>query len=176
MDTACNLSDGALAKIIKNRVRECEAIYSEKFDVQIHSSMSFQIRGRSCGGSANPNTLHINFNLDWARANLPEYLSDVVPHEVGHLVAHVKYPYQDRGHGRHWKHVVSTFGIRADRTTRAFKNAKPARHVKKFRYELSCGCTPEVSIVRHNRINDGTKYSCKHHTTLLPEHFVGRVQ
>ncbi len=47
-------------------------------------SIRFDIRGRSCGGTAR-GYIALRFNLDWYTANPTEYLQNTVTHEVAHI-------------------------------------------------------------------------------------------
>lgn len=123
----------------------------------------FDKRG-TCGGTADSNLMELNFNAGLMLDNWDEYMNQVVPHEVAHLVkAHV-FGSNRKGrmmssHGGYWKQVMRVFGIEPDRChsmdTSKFKQFKSP--VKKFMYVCE-GCQKEIVLtaVRHNRLVRGT--------------------
>ena len=66
-----------------------------------------------------------------------------------------------QSHGKEFKAICSHFGIDGKATTKTFANSihLKGKHISKYKY--TCGCNVfELSKIRHNRIQKGTKYSC----------------
>jgi len=123
----------------------------------------FDKRG-TCGGTANSQLMELNFNAGLMLENWDEYMNQVIPHEVAHLVKARVFGSNRKGrmmssHGGYWKQVMRAFGLEPDRChsmdTSKFKQFKSP--VRKFIYECPC-CQQEVILtaVRHNRMVRGT--------------------
>ncbi len=114
----------------------------------------------------------INFNPVFLVENFQEYINQVIPHEVAHLIVFQVYGKQRnlnksffrkrsipvKPHGEEWRHLMeSVFGADAF-TTHNFDTASLG--IKTFTYQ--CGCqTIELTTRRHNRIRNGVSYRCK---------------
>jgi len=152
-------------KIVEESVNEWNFKFSQTFGEFYPLTVKFAKRGRSVGGTAASWSQTLNFNLDWAVFDMEEFTSQVVPHEIAHIYA--AKIFRARGHDYRWKMVMRKMGLSPDRTTNKFSGVTPARKTRKFVYITSCGCDFSVGIVRHNRIQGGTGYSCSKHRVKL---------
>jgi len=123
----------------------------------------FTKRG-TVGGTANYSKMELNFNPGLMVDNWDEYINQIIPHEVAHIIkTHVYGSTRGNGvngaHGGNWKRVMRALGVEPDRChdmdvskVKQFKSP-----LKKFIYVCPC-CDKEVilSAVRHNRQVRGT--------------------
>lgn len=126
--------------------------------------ITFDLHGKTGGqficlpGSSK---LRIRVNAELAAAHGQAFIDEIVPHEFGHLVAHLFYGDQIRPHGSEWKFVMSTvLGIRVFHTVHSF--AVPRRSEPGARFCCSCpGKVHELSAIRLRRYQQGTRYVCR---------------
>ncbi len=108
----------------------------------------FKKRG-ACGGTALSSKNELDFNSGLASENFDEYMNQVVPHEVAHLLKDKKYgSARGRGpnsaHGSNWQRVMMTLGVRPDRThSMDVSNQSTRRPQNKFIYRCE-GCQKEI--------------------------------
>jgi len=160
-----NLTDTDIITEIHMAVEHWEKKIEKIWGNRVAPSITFDLRGRTCGGRAKLMEGAIQYNLDWARANLDEYLNDTVPHELTHHVAYREY--NDSGHGRFWKACMRKIGCKPERTTGQFSNAKPARTIKRHIYIASCGCDFPIPTPTHNKIQKGSARICRRHRARI---------
>lgn len=120
-------------------------------------TVSFDLRGRSCGGTATGYRA-MQFNLDWYKADPDAYLSIVVPHEVAHIVTKAIYP-NASAHGREWKTICLRLGGDGKRTcslpsTAANGPVRSARRVSEYRYMSDSGIEVWVGPVHHRKLQE----------------------
>lgn len=115
-------------------------------------SIGFKLRGRTVGGTAHAGRNELQFNLDWYNANPTDYIADVIPHEVAHLVATGLF--RDRGHGRYWRMVARQLGAEPSRVVEGntYSGVKRARVKNEYLYLDSAGREQWVGPVHHNRL------------------------
>lgn len=135
---------------VRQRMRETIGSFVDKANASpalcAHKPMpmptvSFELRGRT-GGTAftsktGPKSWHLRFNAQMLIDNEAEYLNQIVPHEVAHLVdAHLS-PSGRSSHGPSWQRVMAEFGRPADRLhTMKVDTTSTATIVFRFK----CGC------------------------------------
>lgn len=124
-----------------------------------HPTLSFGLRGLTAGEACSSDwTLRYN-RLLLAR-NGERFLSEIVPHEVAHLVVAAVWPGRRSPHGAEWKEVMAFFGTAANRCHRF--DTVPARRVRRFAYRCSCTIPHLLTKRAHLRIRRGTaEYSCR---------------
>jgi len=129
----------------------------------------FDKRG-TCGGTADHEMMELNFNASLMLDNWDEYMNQIIPHEVAHLVKAAVFGTSRKGsmmssHGGYWRQVMRVFGINPDRC-HAMDTTKVAMPKAKHIY-ICDKCQKElvISSVRHNKMVRGTKkYShCRGH-------------
>ncbi len=150
--------DDSLFQQIQNRVTECLALaerYTGRpFDPPL---VRFNQRGR-IAGSAWLEQWELRFNPVLLADNPQNFLTEIVPHEVAHLVAFALHG-KVKPHGREWQAImVDVFGL--EPRTRHRLNTEKVAPV--FRYD--CGCRiHKLSLRRHNSVRRGKKrYQCLH--------------
>lgn len=142
----------------------------------------FDKRG-TCGGTANYSKMELNFNAGLMVDNWDEYMNQIIPHEVAHIIKTHIYGYGkgvNSAHGLHWKRVMRALGVEPDRTHN-MDVSKVKQHkspLKKYIYVCTCGCEKEVvlSAVRHNRMVRGTHgYSLHGRNKLVLKESLGSM-
>lgn len=133
----------------------------------------FKLNGR-CGGqfvcAIEPDNTIVNarlrFNIPMAKQDPELFLSQVVGHEVAHMVANAMFGSYDNniGHGKMWKYVMMVFGLPAGRCHNFDVSPESGvirrQHTK---YATTCGCaTHMISGQRKARLVAGVVYRCKH--------------
>ena len=110
----------------------------------------------TCGATAWYSRLELNFNAGLMVDNWDEYMNQVVPHEVAHLIKEHIYG-RGKGslsaHGAQWKHVMVKLGVSPDRT-HTMDTSKVARKMAKFQYKCNkCGTEIPVGAQVHKKIS-----------------------
>ncbi len=96
------------------------------------------------------------------KENADAFLSDVIPHEVSHLLVWTLFG-MVQPHGKEWQSVMRTVFNCSPDTTHQFDVKRVTRT---FRYVCECD-SYELSTRRHNNIKRGAKYKCKKCNALL---------
>lgn len=161
--------ESTIMLLIQNRVDECMAIASKKFNWPEGRgpSVHFDVKGMN-GGEACYKTWSVHFNLEIAKTNLDHYLKQTVAHEVAHLVDYLQY--KGWGHKRSWKMIMQhVFGLSPDRC-----HSYDTSEVKKKKYDTYtyiCKCPGlEIKIKSnlHKKIQiQGRKFRCNHCATRI---------
>ena len=121
--------------------------------------VSFALRGR-VAGDACVRTGTIRYNAELLARHGDEFLDEIVPHEVAHVVVARVFPGRRRPHGPEWKHVMAFFGVRA-RSCHGFETT-PARRVGRVPYRCSCPDPHLLTPRAHRRIRRGfATYHCR---------------
>ncbi len=121
--------------------------------------LDLSLRGK-CAGQAYLQRWKLRFNLALMAENYQDFMINVVPHELAHLVAFREFGHQIKPHGREWQAVMEqVLGVPA-KTTHQYDVTKTAKQD----YIYHCGC-PErahgLTIRRHKKIAQGIKYLCR---------------
>ncbi|OOF85903.1 SprT family zinc-dependent metalloprotease [Rodentibacter ratti] len=100
----------------------------------------------------------IQFNRTLLLENTQEFIHQVVPHELAHLIVYQVFG-RVKPHGREWQGVMNeVFHLPAD-TCHQFD----VQNVQGKTFEYRCSCrTHSLSVRRHNRIlKEGVEYLCR---------------
>lgn len=125
-------------------------------------TVSFDLSGQ-VAGRAYPGRNHLQFNAALLVENVQAFLTDTVPHELAHLLAHLQYGGHIEPHGREWAKVMTgIFGLPATRTHRLDTARSTAGDVL-YRYRCCCpGLLHDLTVRRHNAVQlRGARYLCK---------------
>ena len=133
---------------IVQRVLHCMALASNYFNQAFKAPViRFNQRGK-IAGSARLQRNELRFNKILLKDNLDKFLSDVVPHEVCHLLAFTLYG-RVRPHGKEWQQLMrEVFQCRPE-TYHMMDVSKVTG--QKFTYKCQCGPL-QLSIRRHNKV------------------------
>ncbi|GGD68147.1 SprT family zinc-dependent metalloprotease [Lacimicrobium alkaliphilum] len=124
--------------------------------------LSFKQRGR-IAGSARLQDYEIRLNPVLLTENLDEFIREVIPHELCHLLVWQLYGRGSKKgrikpHGQEWKALMWTiFGLRGSACHQMDIQSVQGRH---FSYRCNCGPV-SLSIRRHNKVRQGVKYICR---------------
>lgn len=127
--------------------------------------VSFKQRGK-IAGSAHLSRNELRFNPTLLQDNLAEFLQEVVPHEVSHLLCFQLYG-RVQPHGPEWKGLMKTlFNLKGSRCHQM--NTQKVEG-KTFIYQCGCGDI-KLSIRRHNKIERGQQqYQCRRCRQILTQ-------
>ena len=146
---------------VYKRVYQLVKLGNEIHNTDLESPhVRFDKRG-TCGGTACYSLLELNFNAGLMVDNWEEYINQVIPHEVAHLLKDHIHGTSRRGpgssHGRYWQNIMRKLGVDPDRT-HSMDTSKVAMPKRKYIYECEgCGKELVISSVRHNKIARGQK-------------------
>lgn len=117
-------------------------------------------RGKAAG-TAWLTRWEVRFNPVLLEDNFTEFLNQVVPHEVAHLVVFDRYQtphYRPKPHGKEWKFVMETVFSRPAITRHTFDIKKTQGQT----FDYNCGCRIHVlTKIRHNKVQRGkARYYC----------------
>jgi len=129
-------------------------------DAKIPSIKStFKLRGHAAGTACTVSNT-IDYNSYLLNKYREKFISEIVPHEVAHIVVAKIHIGRHRPHGREWQAVVEFFGA-TPRASHTFET-KSARRIKRYPYQ--CGCDqPHLFTTRtHRRAQRKyVEYSCQ---------------
>jgi len=119
-------------------------------------SYLFNQRGRSAGSAQLQRNI-IKFNPLLFAQNRAEFFSQIVAHEVAHLIVYQHYG-KVRPHGREWQLVMEQIFSCPAVTTHSLDISDVIG--KLFNYH--CLCTEhQLTVRRHNKVLRGAKYLCR---------------
>ena len=113
----------------------------------------------------------MNFHPLLFKDNIDAFLSDVVPHEVSHLLVWVLFG-RVQPHGKEWQSIMRSVFNCTPNATHQFDVKRVARI---FHYVCDCD-TYALSTRRHNNILKGAQYKCRKCQALLRAPDVGSLK
>ena len=129
-------------------------------------TFEFTLRGRAAAQMCSKRKLihawqhRFRVNLPMAQANQFEFVQQIVPHEIAHLVVASIWGQSPgiKPHGKQWQAVmVGCF----ERPAILYHNFSVPKQSAQRSFEYQCGCrTMQLSTTRHNRAQAGTVYQC----------------
>ena len=140
--------------IIDELLQQANKAYNVRFK---RPAISWRRAGKNAG-SANLTQNRINFNPVLFAHNREAFFSQVVVHELCHILVHQHYG-RVRPHGPQWQKMMEeTFGVPA-RVTHSF-DLTPLQLTT---YAYRCKCGPvELSVRRHNKVvRQQQSYYCR---------------
>ena len=130
------------------RVQQCIDIANTHFNrVFAMPQVKFNQRGK-IAGSARLQLNELRFNRVLMKDNLDTFLTDVVPHELCHLMAFQLYG-RVRPHGKEWQGLMREVFKLKPQTYHLMDVTKVSG--QKFTYVCKCGPI-QLSIRRHNKV------------------------
>nr|WP_297348952.1 SprT family zinc-dependent metalloprotease [uncultured Glaciecola sp.] len=155
-----NLIDNAKTAIEKS-CQLAEAYFSTSFKVP---SVILNQRGK-IAGSAYLHKNEIKLNKTLFQQNFDDFLHQVIPHEVAHIICYQKFG-KVKPHGIEWQSIMrSLFNLDAH-VTHKFDVADVG--MQDFAYRCDCDNLIMLSIVRHNKVTRGKqRYRCQKCKSLL---------
>lgn len=131
-----------------------EAYFKRKFTIP---EVNYELRGIKAG-VAYLQKNEIKFNRTLLQENTDEFIRQVVPHELAHLIVYQMFG-RVKPHGKEWQLVMNEiFKLPAD-TFHQFD----IKNVQGKTFEYRCACqTHFLTIRRHNKImKENIEYLCK---------------
>ncbi|MED5521224.1 MAG: SprT family zinc-dependent metalloprotease [Pseudomonadota bacterium] len=133
-------------------------------------TITFRRSGKNAG-TAFLQQNRVNFHPLLFKDNIDAFLSDVVPHEVSHLLVWVLFG-RVQPHGKEWQSVMRSVFNCTPNATHQFDVKRVART---FHYVCDCD-TYALSTRRHNNILKGAQYKCRKCQALLRAPDVGSLE
>jgi len=132
-----------------------ENIFNHSFKIP---EIDWSLKGRKAGQAwHSKNKIRLNYKL--ALENLNDFVNQVVPHEVAHLIVKEIYGYSTKPHGREWQATMKKLGLRPERCHSFDTKNTIVKIHKKFIYKCSCG-THKVGKKVHRNLQSGAEYKC----------------
>lgn len=149
---------------IARRLRTCLDLAEYHFNRSFPMpSVNFNLRGVKAGVAyLQQNEIRLNRTL--LLENSEDFLQQVVPHELAHLIVYQYYG-QVRPHGQEWQYVMQQLFQLPAHTCHQFD----IQHVQGKTIHYRCNCqTHQLSLRRHhNIIRHKTQYRCRLCKSLL---------
>lgn len=98
---------------VKERVHQCLSILLGE-DVADRLSVIIQFKKNMgvTAGLAYSGKLRIVLNEELFLANQKDFFEDIIPHETAHIAQYVLYPDEEVSHGKHWKKLMKSLGLK----------------------------------------------------------------
>ena len=138
---------------------ERDYLIAEKFFKRhfARPEVNFKLRGKSAG-TAHLQINQLRFNSVLLHENFDHFITDVVPHEICHLLCFQLFG-KVKPHGKEWQSLMIKVFKRSPNVTPQLDISSVIG--KQFEYFCYCGSI-KLSIRRHNKIQKGiTQYCCK---------------
>ncbi|WP_334014427.1 SprT family zinc-dependent metalloprotease [Alteromonas sp. S167] len=148
----------AIEDAVEHYYKQADSYFKRYFT---RPTLSFRRSGKNAG-SAFLQQNRINFHPVLFKENTEAFLTDVVPHEISHLLVWQLFG-KVKPHGNEWQSIMRGVFNREPNTTHSF-DTKSA--VKTFAYQCQCN-TYSLSTRRHNNVRKGTQYRCKRCNQIL---------
>lgn len=151
-------------QLVALKVTQCFELATAYFNRAFaHPTVLFNQRGK-IAGSARLLSNEIRINPILLADNQDDFLAEVVPHEVCHLLAHQLYG-RVKPHGKEWQALMKKLFALDPHTYHKMDVTKVQG--KHFAYRCQCGPTT-LSIRRHNKVRRGQQqYICRQCRTTL---------
>lgn len=166
-DTAGEVDPAVWRERALERTRELAALARERWP-KAHlrdPRVTFDLRGLTAG-EACWESHTIRYNEELLLRYGREFVAEIVPHEVAHLVVAALFRRRVRPHGAEWRGVMESFGAPARRCHRF--EADPVRRVRRFAYRCACARPHLLTKRAHLRIRRGwAEYTCRACGNLL---------
>ena len=146
---------------IQQRCQLANTYFSTRF---VMPSVSLNQRGK-IAGSAHLQKNVIKLNKKLFIQNFEDFLHQVIPHEVAHLICYQQFG-EVKPHGIEWQGIMrSLFNLDAHVT---HKYDVTDIGMQNFAYQCDCNKLIMLSTVRHNKVSRGKqRYRCQKCKSLL---------
>lgn len=157
---------------ILHQLEHCYELAEQRFSRTFERpQVALDLRGQKAGVAYLQRNL-LRFNAQLYRENHDHFLTQTVPHEVAHLLAHALHGERIRPHGREWQALMTgLFRLPALRC-----HDYPVARRRSTQYLYRCACPDGIPFTpqRHALVRRGRRYSCRRCGDIL--HFTGQQQ
>ena len=148
---------------LEKNMKRAEAYFNQAFETP---SLSLKQRGK-IAGSAHLQKNLIKLNQRLFEDNIDEFVEQVIPHEVAHIICYQLYG-RVKPHGNEWQSIMTSVFQRPAKVTHQLDVSKLAAN--DFEYQCLCPDTIKLSTIRHNRVLKGAQqYRCRRCRAVLEQ-------
>lgn len=146
---------------VKEKVHQCLSILlGEDVADRLVVVIQFKKNMGVTAGLAYSGKLRIVLNEELFLANQKDFFEDIILHECCHIAQYVLYPDEEVSHGRHWKELMKSLGLKPS----AYHDLDVSAVDDKV-YRYTCCCSDgrryhQIIESRHKEIQVGKVVQC----------------
>ena len=147
-----------LQQQIQDQAERCFLLAEQKLNHRFpRPNITFTQKGRAAG-SAHLHRNELRFNAILLKENPQEFLTEIVAHEVSHLIAFYCYG-KTKPHGKEWQTIM----IEIFRLPPKVTHQLDTKSIQNKTYSYQCDCqTHKLTLRRHNKIQrKQVQYVCR---------------
>ncbi|MFT2092652.1 SprT family zinc-dependent metalloprotease [Paraglaciecola sp. 2405UD69-4] len=153
-----------IAPLVQHRVEQCYLIAEDYFKRNFERPKVLLSQRGKVAGSARLQSNELRLNLRLLEDNFNEFMIEVIPHEICHLLTYEIYG-RVKPHGKEWQALMIHLFKLTPKTRHNMDVSKVAG--KTFSYYCSCGSV-DLSIRRHNKVvRAKQQYVCRRCNDIL---------
>ncbi len=161
------MNDSSLLNAATAAIEQSCKLAEDYFSVSLSiPTVNLNQRGK-IAGSAHLQKNLIKLNRKLFIQNYDEFLHQVIPHEVAHIICYQQFG-RVKPHGLEWQSVMRSIFKLDAQVTHKFDVSDVG--MQDFAYQCECNNLIMLSVVRHNKVRRGTQqYRCqKCKAVLIP--------
>lgn len=143
-----------LKQEIEDKIQECLAVFNLSFHVNIVYIENLKTKAADAVWISGKGRIRLNVKL--LLKNKADFLNEIIPHEVGHLIQDWFYPKGTEEHGVEWRSIMKALGVPYSKYHSFDVSAVDSQY-----HRYVCNCTEHsIHSTKHTKIQEGKIELC----------------